>query len=252
MAKDMMQKTSQKQATHAVKQQGTPDNKSINISESESWISSIGGGLLIAYSLLRRDHKGLASALLGGGLIYRGLVRHSFLYDLLGLNTANADRPRNVERAVTIQCTPQEAYQCLRNIEQLPGIFPALKEVQVHDATHAHWVMRAPTFGKRSFSWGIEILREKSNEYITWQAHSTKSPMIYQGTIRFLPTPTKRGTEVKINVTYTLQHGHPFGKPLGFAVNQQIREDLRHLKAFLEAGEIPTIQGQPKGHAKAA
>ena len=34
---------------------------------------------------------------------------------------------------------------------------------------------------------------------------------------------------------------------LGENPEQQVREDLRHLKQVLEAGEIPTIDGQPMG-----
>jgi len=57
-------------------------------------------------------------------------------------------------------------------------------------------------------------------------------------------------------VTVHLQYNPPGGK-LGAAVakmfgeepNQTIREDLRRLKQLMEAGEIPTTEGQPSGRA---
>ncbi len=51
-----------------------------------------------------------------------------------------------------------------------------------------------------------------------------------------------------------LQYDAPGGK-MGSAVawlfghepSQQIREDLRRFKQLLEAGEVPTTKGQPRG-----
>jgi uncharacterized membrane protein len=51
-----------------------------------------------------------------------------------------------------------------------------------------------------------------------------------------------------------LQYEPPGGKVgaaiawmLGHAPSQTIQEDLRRFKQLMEAGEIPTIQGQPRG-----
>ncbi len=57
-------------------------------------------------------------------------------------------------------------------------------------------------------------------------------------------------------VTVHLQYNPPGGK-LGAAVaklfgeepNQTIREDLRRFKQLMEAGEIPTTEGQSSGRA---
>ena len=37
----------------------------------------------------------------------------------------------------------------------------------------------------------------------------------------------------------------------GKSAHQQIQEDLRHFKQMMEAGEIPTTEGQPKGTCSA-
>ena len=58
-------------------------------------------------------------------------------------------------------------------------------------------------------------------------------------------------------VTVHLQYNPPGGK-LGAAIaklfgeepNQTIREDLRRFKQLMEAGEIPTTQGQPSGRKR--
>ena len=35
----------------------------------------------------------------------------------------------------------------------------------------------------------------------------------------------------------------------GEAPEQQVREDLRRFKQIMEAGEAPTVEGQPRGNA---
>jgi uncharacterized membrane protein len=61
---------------------------SMNISEGERRLSSIGGALLLLVGLSRRSLPGMIVALLGGLLIYRGLTGRSELYRTLGVNTA--------------------------------------------------------------------------------------------------------------------------------------------------------------------
>ena len=65
------------------------------------------------------------------------------------------------------------------------------------------------------------------------------------------PAPEGRGTEVSV----TLDYIPPAGK-VGWAIAKlfgkdpaaEVREDLRRFKSFLEAGEVPTIQGQSHGN----
>jgi uncharacterized membrane protein len=38
-------------------------------------------------------------------------------------------------------------------------------------------------------------------------------------------------------------------KLFGEEPDQQVREDLRHFKEIMEAGEIPTVTGQPSGRS---
>jgi uncharacterized membrane protein len=68
--------------------------------------------------------------------------------------------------------------------------------------------------------------------------------------VHFEPGAPGRGTVVRIK----LQYDPPAGK-LGAAIawvfgdepSQVIREGLRRFKQLMETGEIPTIEGQPRG-----
>ena len=63
----------------------------INVGEAERWASMAGGTLLVTCGLLRGSLSGIALALLGAGLIYRGHSGHCSVYQALG--QSSADQP---------------------------------------------------------------------------------------------------------------------------------------------------------------
>src|SRR5262245_46531696 len=60
----------------------------VNVSDPERWASSVSGGALAAYGLKKGGLGGLSLALLGGGLVYRGITGHCPVYEAVHLNTA--------------------------------------------------------------------------------------------------------------------------------------------------------------------
>ena len=70
------------------------------------------------------------------------------------------------------------------------------------------------------------------------------------GYVSFRPAPANRGTLVQTSMELRPSAGalglaaaRLFGKDPSFLV----RQDLRRLKALIETGEIPTVEGQPHG-----
>ena len=94
-----------------------------------------------------------------------------------------------------------------------------------------------------------EVQGERENELIAWHS-APGSEIRYRGTARFRPAPGSRGTEVTISLYYEAPAGilaRTLATGLGRDPEQQARENLRALKALIEAGEIPTTVGQPSG-----
>src|SRR5918997_312664 len=60
----------------------------VNVNQTERWISGLAGGALAIYGLTRRTWGGAVLALVGGTLIARGSTGHCYMYDALGINTA--------------------------------------------------------------------------------------------------------------------------------------------------------------------
>ena len=101
--------------------------------------------------------------------------------------------------------------------------------------------------------WDAEIINQVENELIAWRSLEG-SEVPNAGSVRFTDAAGGRGTEVRIAV---LQYNPPGGtagafiaKLFGEDPSTQIHNDLQRLKTRLEAGEVPTVDGQPKGANK--
>jgi uncharacterized membrane protein len=243
----------------------------VNVGRVERWLSMVAGGALAAYAVQRREVPGGAAAIAGAALLYRGATGHCDIYQALGINRADlktarekgtgnvADRGSDtraqlgglrgihVEESVSIDRPLPELYRFWRNFENLPQFMQHLDAVSVREEGISHWVAKGPA-GMR-VEWDARIINEVENKVIGWQ--SLEGSMISTaGSVNFDEDP--HGTRVTVHLQY-----NPPGGRLGAAVakmfgeepNQTIREDLRRLKQLMEAGEIPTTEGQPSGRA---
>lgn len=229
-----------------------------NITDRERVGSATLGAALVAYGLQRRDWLGALSAVGGAALLYRGATGYCQVSDSLGRNTRAetgdtrealaGSRGVNVCEAVTIQRSADELYREWRNLEALPDRMQHLESVQELSDGTSHWSARGPA-GK-VFEWDAEILQDIPGKLLSWRS-LPGAEVISAGSVNFDEVPG-HGT----SVTVRLQYDPPGGK-LGAYVawlmrqepSQQIREDLRAWKRQLEAGEVPTTEGQPSGRA---
>lgn len=228
------------------------DTKRINVGMSERKLSALAGGLAAIYGLTRRDPFGLALALLGGAVVYRGLSGSCAVYSALGIDTTDegGQKPRvPVREQITINLPPEEIYQFWRNFENLPKFMRHLKSVQVSGERHSHWVAKAPA--GTTAEWDAEIVDDVENECISWRS-LPGAQVENSGEVRFRPAPAGRGTELEVRMSYQPPAG-PAGvllaKLSGEEPSMQIHSDLKRLKSLLETGEIPTVDGQPSARA---
>ena len=232
----------------------------VNLGRIERWLSGLGGGTLLGYGIVRRDWIGAAMAAVGGALVARGATGHSFLYRGLNIDTSKQDTQNatsvphkqgiKVVRAVTVQNSPEELYRFWRNFANLPRFMQHLQSVTVKDITHSRWVAKAPA--GREVAWDAEIINEKENELIAWRSVGD-ADIGNAGSVHFTPAPGGRGTVVKVVLEYNPPAGKAgklVAKLFGEEPDQQVREDLRHFKEMMEAGEIPTTEGQSSGRSK--
>jgi len=228
-----------------------------NITEPERWASLIGGSALAVIGLSRRSRSGLATALAGAELIRRGVTGHCVLFSLLGIRTAGKGQGAEttsipyemgirLDSSVTVAKPRAELYRAWRDLDSLPRFMRNVESVRVSDPRRSHWVVSGPA--GRTMEWEAEIINDIENELIGFRSLSGNVDVA--GSVQFKDAPGDRGTEVIVE----LQYNPPAGilgafaaKMWGKEPSQQVDEDLRRFKQIMEAGEIPTVEGQPSG-----
>ncbi len=202
--------------------------------------SIVAGGALAVYGVTRKSPGGLGLAAAGGLLALRGIRR------------AATPKPVHVERSFTINRPVSEVFDYFRNFENLPKFMLHLREVRVTGDKTSRWVAEAPM--GLELEWDAEIVDEAKDRHITWQSlPGTLIPN--RGWVGFRPASEYHGgTEMTVVLEYIPPAGRGgamFARIFGREPGMQIREDLRRLKQLLEAGEIPTTEGQAHGRRTA-
>jgi uncharacterized membrane protein len=233
-----------------------------NVGPAERLVSAAGGGMLLVAALVKRSRwSRIPLAAAGLALAYRGLTGRSPLYSWLGINRDGSSHPAvgvrarrgfRFETAQTIQCSPEELYRAWRDFEHLPRFLRHLKSVHETGDGRSHWVAEA--LGG-TIEWDAEIINERQNELIAWRSFPG-SQLDTAGSIHFQQLePHDRGTVVHVNLKYDPPAGAigaTIARLFGSGFEQSVREDMRHFKQLMEAGEIPTRGIRPSPGVKGA
>lgn len=155
---------------------------------------------------------------------------------------------RVVAHAVqTILADPEALYRLWSAVEFIPRWQEYVVSVTSTSPTLSHWVMGNPDDpdGKR-IVFDSEITESIPGKKIAWRSVTPDVDQV--GSVTFVAT--HRGTRVTL-----IQNTKVPGGALGNAAaatakrspEQIVKENLRHFKELAEAGEIPTVAGQPNG-----
>lgn len=221
-----------------------------NIGDVERMASGAMGVALAVFGLSRRSPFGILLALGGASLVSRAATGYCPLNEAAGLGEDDKDaapwnRSVRVKNAVTITKPRQEVYAFWRKLENLPRFMRHLESVTETDAKRSDWQAVAPA--GRTVSWSAEITEEAIDEAIAWRSLEG-ADVPNEGRVTFEDAPGGRGTVVRVELSYSPPAGALgafFAKLLGEEPKGQIADDLRRLRAILEAGEVPTTDGQP-------
>ena len=201
-------------------------------------------------------------------------------------NLRRPAEPLEIRRSLTIQRPRNEVYSIWRRIDELAQHMKHLDAVGIIDEKRSRWSIVLPGVD-RQLEWLAEVTTEEPGSRIAWKslpgggvtayvevrfadaprvmrfadaprdvrfADDTRGMRFADAArdVRLADVPRESGTEVHVRLTYRPSIGravrpmyHVFNTLLG----RLVREDVRRIKHFLEAGEIPTTEGQPVGRS---
>jgi uncharacterized membrane protein len=198
---------------------------------------------LVAYGFRRRSVAGIGLAVAAAPLAYRGLIGEW----PLSVNGRRPDTRRalsgakgvHVREAIRLETPIDEVFGFWRRVENFPRFMSHLERVVDLGGGRSHWVAKAPA--GLVVEWDAEIINEQPNKVIAWRS-LPGSEVVTAGSVHFATVRAGQSSQVSVH----LQYAPPVGRAgawlawlFGSEPSQTIREDLRHVKNWLEAGEVP-------------
>lgn len=185
----------------------------------------------------------MATAAIGGCLIYRGLSGHCSIYKELGITTTPkrgrftsvpSGRGIKIDKSVVVNRPAEELFRHWRDLERLPQVMSHLESV-TEKGDWSHWKAKAPL--GMSVEWDAELHNERFGEMIAWRS-LPDSEVDTAGSVHFTPTANGHGTEVRVVLKYDPpagRAGSAIASWLGQDPAKQIAEDLQRFKRMMEA-----------------
>lgn len=166
--------------------------------------------------------------------------------------TLPLQRPLKLDRhkihhSITVRRSPKEVYEFWRNFENLPRFLKDVVDVQVLSPTRSKWKIKLKS--GLTAEWEAMITADEEGKKIAWESLAD-AEVETNGTVQFLKAPAGRGTIVVLSMNYEV----PGGKLTEWGTfftgedpDTLTQINLKRLKAFLETGEFPTVEGQSSG-----
>jgi uncharacterized membrane protein len=210
-----------------------------------STVVAVSGAVLAAYAFKQRSWPA-AGAALATPLVYRSATGRWPVPEAVANKVTEVPAP--IEASVTIDRPAHQLFAYWRQFENLPRFMEHLESVTDLGNGRSRWVARSPLGFQ--VEWEAEILEEREGQILSWR--SLPGAQVHNaGSVLFEDATGGRGTIV--HAVFELQPAGAFlGRALGRVLNpltkHQVKEDLRRFKQLMEAGELPTTDGQSAGH----
>jgi uncharacterized membrane protein len=216
-----------------------------SLADTENWLALGAGILLVLVGASRRSALGACVAVSSAPFLYRGITGHwpdvlnGYVQPDHTKTALGGDRGVRVRESVRLEVPVGDVYRFWRRLENLPRFMRHVNRVTETPDGRSRWVATGPA--GLAVEWEAEIINEVENQVLAWRS-LPGSDVVSAGSVNFDAIRGGRSTQVSVH----LQYAPPAGKAgallaslFGREPSQIIREDLRHFKQLLEAGEIP-------------
>jgi uncharacterized membrane protein len=218
-----------------------------SLRDAENWLALGSGTLLFLVGVSRRSRRGAFLAASSAPLLYRGITGR---WPMLANGHTQPDSTKtalggtrgvHVRESIRLEVPLAEVYGFWRRLENLPRFMTHLDRVTERSDGTSHWVAVGPA--GLTVEWDAEIINEIENKLIAWRS-LPGSDVVTAGSVNFAGARTGRSTQVSVHFQYAPLAGKAgalVASLFGREPSQTVREDLRHFKQLLEAGEIPRV-----------
>ena len=161
------------------------------------------------------------------------------------------NRGVKIVKTCTIRKPARELYTFWRLLENLTTVIKHPVSITRISETESHWSVTGP--GGHQVDWDAVVINDEPDRLLAWRSQPG-ADVPNAGTVRFETAPGDEGTEVKVQIEYDPPGGKLaalLAKVTGEEPGQQVADMLRRFKALMEAGEIPTTEGQTSGRRPA-
>jgi uncharacterized membrane protein len=211
-----------------------------NTGNIERAMSTISGGFLLGYALIKRSKFSIPLGLFGVAGLYRGITGHCPVYSYFNINRSTAAQSsllqgRMVRKTTIVDQPVEEVYRYWRQVENLPRFIQHLQSIRPIDETRSHWTAG---LGKvdDTIQWEAEMIIERENRMLAWRSlpgYRVENQVV----VEFIPDEENKSTEIILQVIYTppdtLAANPASSRYLfGESLDTEIQEDLerfRHL-----------------------
>lgn len=156
---------------------------------------------------------------------------------------ADGDGKLWVRTSALVQADAALLYAMWRDVEHAPLWQEEIAEVKATGEKTSRWTMKS---GDKTITWDSEVLADEPGKRIAWR--STGGDSENAGEVIFEAAPGGRGTMVTVLQEFRMgKMANAWETLTGRNPKQAVVENLRHLKALAETGEIPRSQTAPHG-----
>ena len=226
-------------------------DRTTSVGDVADFLALWSGVLLLLVGASRRSVVGAFVAASSAPLLYRGVTGH--WPDVLNgsaqpdstKSALGGDRGVHVRESIRLEVPLPMVYGFWRRLENLPHFMTHLNQVKEAPHGRSHWVAAGPA--GLAVEWDAEIINEVENKALAWRS-LPGSDVVTAGSVNFDAVRGGRSTQVRVHLQYAPPAGTAgalVASLFGREPSQTIREDLRHFKQLLEAGETPRATATP-------
>lgn len=184
----------------------------------------------VLYGVWKRDRLGWPLLLGGGFFLYRAAVQ-------------KIPQENSITLALTVNRSGDEIYSFWRDFHNWPLFMDGMDRIRSANLTTSSW-----TGENGSIEGESEILEEQPGKLLRWVSRVASDE--YEAAIELRAASGNRGTEIYFHLLDRKPQtamSQILRSTTGDSMEQWGRESLRALKQLMEAGEVPTTDGQPHG-----